>query len=154
MYKMNRINKKKFKNSITVKNNLEEFCSWLQKGLYHHKPSYGFQLTKALMLKNGVTLSVQASSGHYSLPRVILPYKEYTSFEIGYPSEYFGFLKDYAENPDEPTDTVYAYVPKNVISHIISMCGGVVGYKSDHKVKYLKVIRNKKVYFQKVWVGE
>lgn len=33
---------------------------------------------------------------------------------------------EYAENPDEPTDTVYGYVPVSVVEAVINSRGGIV----------------------------
>lgn len=57
-------------------------------------------------------VSVQASAGHYSTPREdgLAMYKE---VELGYPNFNFSdkFIQTYAESPDIPQDTIYAYVP-------------------------------------------
>ena len=68
------------------------------------------------MIKNGVEihqfeLSVQASEYHYSEPRENCV--EYNKVEIGFPNFKFSedFIIKYAEDIDNPLDTVYAYVP-------------------------------------------
>lgn len=37
---------------------------------------------------------------------------------------------EYCENPENPTDTVYGYVPIEVIEEIITKHGGI---KNDHR---------------------
>ena len=56
-------------------------------------------------------ISIQASEYHYSVPRANAP--EYTSVEIGFPPFKFreAFIKQYADDPENPLDTIYAFVP-------------------------------------------
>src|SRR5574344_715163 len=68
------------------------------------------------LLRNGdeiheFGLSVQASEYHYCLPRCNDEF--YTHVEIGFPNFLFSdsFIKQYAEDVESPTDTVYGYVP-------------------------------------------
>lgn len=82
-------------------------------------------VTKGFHLKDGTTLSIQASDGHYSTPRADLSYNQYTEFEIGFPSKVFESILPYAEDPTEPTGTFYCYVPKEIIQDLIDSCGGV-----------------------------
>lgn len=57
-------------------------------------------------------LSVQASSSHYCSPREDFQYA-YEQVEIGFPNFNFSkeFIFQYAEDSDNPQDTVYGYVP-------------------------------------------
>ncbi len=81
---------------------------------------------KQLTLGDGTKLSIQASEYHYCSPRITLPsYEEYTSFEIGFPSRKIDELMRYAEDDDNPTGTVYGYVPKEVIEALIESTGEV-----------------------------
>lgn len=146
-----RIEKKRLKLEIEEMKMLNDFVSWMNKGKINYDGSYGYQMTKKLKLKDGTEMSVQASSRHYCEPREILPYSEYSEFEIGFPTEVFGVLKCYAEDDSNYTDTVYPYVPKKVIEYVVRLCGGVIGFACDRSFKYIKVKRNGKSYFQKVW---
>tara|TARA_R110000824_G_scaffold13363_6_gene58279 strand:+ start:988 stop:1305 length:318 start_codon:yes stop_codon:yes gene_type:complete len=74
---------------------------------------------------DGFTMSVQAFDGAYCSPRED-DAPRYSEVEIGYPSEADSFLIPYAENPDTPTDTVYAYVPVETVFLVISKHGGMV----------------------------
>lgn len=85
------------------------------------------RMTKTLTLKDGTTLSIQASHTHYCTPRkTIRDYKAYTHFEIGFPSVMIKSLMEFAEVPETPTDTVYGWVPKSVIDKIVKCAGGVI----------------------------
>lgn len=57
-------------------------------------------------------LSVQASENHYCQPRENVQIR-YEQVEIGFPNFNFskGFINAYAEQPLEPLDTIYDYVP-------------------------------------------
>lgn len=56
-------------------------------------------------------VSIQASDFHYCTPRKNC--SEYTHVEIGFPSFKFSdnFINKYAEDKQNPLDTVYCYVP-------------------------------------------
>lgn len=85
------------------------------------------RMTECLTLKDGTTFSIQASRSHYCTPRkTIRDYKAYTHFEIGFPSVKIKELLEFAEDIENPTDTVYGYVPKNIIDKIVKSRGGVV----------------------------
>lgn len=68
---------------------------------------------------NGVAhnLSVQASAYHYCIPRKNADV--YEAVEIGFPSFEFseGFINKYAEDATDPLETVYGYVPIDVLAH-------------------------------------
>lgn len=81
---------------------------------------------KWLLLADGTELSIQASDYHYASPRKKLHYSQYTHFEIGFPNREIPEILAYAEQPECPTDTVYGYVPKEIIEEFISKAGGVV----------------------------
>lgn len=90
---------------------------------YLHENREG-RLVRTLKCKNGLSLSVQASSSHYCSPRNdIGPWCE---VEIGFPSERVEELMPYAENSDDPCGTVYAYVPIEIVEHVVESHGGLV----------------------------
>lgn len=76
------------------------------------------------MCADGLTLSAQASVSHYCTPRNGAG--PWVAVEVGYPSERVEELMEYAENPDEPTDTVYGWVPVEVVESVINNHGGIV----------------------------
>lgn len=84
----------------------------------------GLVLVKELVCKNGLTMSVQASSDHYCSPRQD-SLSHYDSVEVGYPSRKVDALMEYAERPETPTETVYGWVPVDVINKIVDENGGL-----------------------------
>lgn len=65
-------------------------------------------------------LSIQASENHYCSPRENLQ-AVYDEVEIGFPNFIFSenFINQYAEEPESPKDTVYAYVPMEELAQEI-----------------------------------
>ena len=43
----------------------------------------------------------------------------------------------YAESPDEPTETVYGLVPKEIVEFLVQKHGGITTSKSRSKLKKL-----------------
>lgn len=85
------------------------------------------KITYPLLLADGTTLSIQASNTHYCSPRKTLEdYNNFEEFEIGFPSAEVEEIKEYAEDSSNYTNTVYGWVPKNVIDSIVKSRGGVV----------------------------
>lgn len=79
---------------------------------------------KAIKCADGLTLSVQASEGHYCSPRD--DDGPWDTVEIGYPSEQVNEIMVYAETPSDPTNTVYGWVPVAVVEAVIEAHGGMV----------------------------
>ncbi len=86
---------------------------------------------------DGFHMSVQASRGHYSCPRNNTgPYSE---VEVGFPSERESLLDPFVEpagwadddctitKEPEWTETVYPYVPTEVVEEVIEKHGGMTG---------------------------
>ena len=67
---------------------------------------------------DGFMMSVQAHDGAYCCPRIDNAIA-YSEVEVGFPSSQEILLMKYAENPREPTQTVYAYVPAATVVEII-----------------------------------
>lgn len=79
----------------------------------------------AIVCADGTTLSVQAGTNFYSTPRKD-DADEYTHFEVGFPSSPPpAAWKDYAEEWGNPTETVYAQVPEELLLFFIAAHGGV-----------------------------
>ena len=55
-----------------------------------------------------------------------LAYCDDTSVEIGFPSCEEPLIMPWAESPETPTDTVYGYVPVDVVTNVIVKHGGIV----------------------------
>ena len=85
-----------------------------------------FSQTPTLVCEDGFSVSVQVSQGHYCQPRQdMADARDYNSMELGFPNKADDLLTPYAENPNAPTETVYGYVPVNVINEIIAKHGGL-----------------------------
>lgn len=91
----------------------------------------------AIVCNDGFTMSVQASSGHYCTDAngsrdfywddrkaAALPY---LTVEVGFPSarpEPWAEWEEYADEPQNPTETVYGFVPVQVVRDLIALHGG------------------------------
>lgn len=71
---------------------------------------------------DGFSMSVQAGRIHYCSPRSDIG--PWLRVEVGFPSEEEPDLLPYAEDPHNPTETVYGYVPTEVVDRIIEKHGG------------------------------
>ena len=87
----------------------------------------GVRLAKTVLCKSGLTMSIQASEWHYCQPRENSAFP-YSRVEIGFPNQEVKELMQYAEDYENPTDTVYGYVPVEVVEEVIKQHGGIVGY--------------------------
>jgi len=76
-----------------------------------------------IICNDGFSMSVQGSRAMYCTPRENSPV--YTAMEIGYPSSKEESIMEYAETPEEPTSTVYARVPVDIIQEIINKHQGI-----------------------------
>jgi hypothetical protein len=75
--------------------------------------------------KDGFHISIQASEYHYCLPRVNGA-DIYETVELGYPNCEDILIMEYAEDPDNPTETVYGFVPIEIVNQLIEKHGGIV----------------------------
>jgi hypothetical protein len=73
---------------------------------------------------DGFEISVQASECHYCQPREDNA-PQYTHVECGFPNAEPELILEYAENPDDPTETVYGYVPIELVEQLITLHGGI-----------------------------
>lgn len=76
-----------------------------------------------LFCNDGFSISVQASKFHYCSPRLDGA-QDYEAVELGYPSNEDELINDYAED-DDYTETVYGYVPIEVVEKLIEKHGGI-----------------------------
>ncbi len=74
---------------------------------------------------DGFNMSVQAHNGAYCEPRLDAQ-KKYTLVEIGFPSAKEPLIMPWCEDDQKPTETVYGYVPVDVVSNVIVKHGGLV----------------------------
>ena len=92
---------------------------FLQKTNY-----FGYGCRPRVRCKDGFSVSVQASQYHYCRPRIDSAEK-YEKVELGYPSAADELITDYAEDRTY-TDTVYDYVPVEIVDKLIEKHGGIV----------------------------
>jgi len=82
------------------------------------------RVPKHLMCKDGFTFSIQAGPTHYSTPKALADH--YDAFEIGFPSASEPIWNQWKEDPDQdPTESVYGWVPSDIINHVIEFHGGI-----------------------------
>ena len=84
-----------------------------------------YKRNKLVICADGFRMSVQAHDGAYCEPRLDAQ-KKYTLVEIGFPSKEESLIMPWAESPDDPTGTVYGYVPVDIVSNVIVKHGGMV----------------------------
>jgi len=78
---------------------------------------------RRVVCKDGFSVSVQASSTHYCTPKSNLG--PYTEVELGFPSEPVEAWMPYADNVDNPTGTIYGYVPIELVEEVLKKHGGI-----------------------------
>lgn len=76
-------------------------------------------------MNDGFSISIQASTYTYCFPR-FNDLDEYKSVELGFPSCEDELINEYAEDPRFYTNTVYGYVPVEVVDELIKKHGGIV----------------------------
>ena len=88
--------------------------------------------TPHVVCNDGFSMSVQANDTAYSSPKTVIYEGEYESMEIGFPSAPESLIAEYAEDweiedCDDPRlcNTVYGYVPVEVIDAVIEKHGGI-----------------------------
>ena len=91
-----------------------------------HTIGYEYQeIRPRVKCADGFEVSVQASEHHYCSPRTNGA-DCYESVELGFPSMEESELMKYAEDPSDPTGTVYGWVPVEVVNQIIDKHGGII----------------------------
>ena len=91
---------------------------------------------KRILCADGFNMSVQASETNYcEPPNDRGPYKE---VEIGFPSEREDLLMKYIEDREDPTGTVYGWVPNTVVTLVVAKHGGIVEGELPPGIPYLK----------------
>lgn len=91
---------------------------FLQKTNYYG----GYRCRPRVHCEDGFSVSVQASQYHHCRPRIDNAEK-YNAVELGYPNADDDLITDYAE---DDTDTVYGYVPVEIVDKLIEKHGGIV----------------------------
>lgn len=81
-----------------------------------------------MVCKDGFNISIQASYVHYCSPRHTFKPTEdkvYDEVELGFPNIGDDLIEDYAEDPTDLTETVYGYVPVDIVVKLIEKHGGL-----------------------------
>jgi len=92
-----------------------------------------------IVCKDGFSMSVQASARHYCTPKN--NEGPYCEVEVGMPSSREVLLMPYVEDATRPTESIYGWVPSNVVWDVITKRGGYVSgelpplFYGDHHVK-------------------
>ena len=76
-----------------------------------------------VQFKSGFGVSIQANERNYCEPRNNVG--PYTHVELGFPSASEPLIIGYADDPDDPTGTVYGWVPVGIVQALISKHGGI-----------------------------
>ena len=101
---------------------LNEFIKRTSKNMVKYQM---LELRPRIQCADGFVVSVQASATHYCRPRdnngVF-----YTAVECGFPSELPpDSWMEYAEQDDTPLDTVYCWIPFELVAETIEEHGGI-----------------------------
>lgn len=83
------------------------------------------ELAPRVKCADGFEMSVQVSDTHYCHPRID-DALEYDAVEVGFPNQREDALMEWCDDTDNPTDTVYAYVPVSIVDAVIETHGGIV----------------------------
>ena len=84
-----------------------------------------YKRNKQVECADGFKMSVQAHDGAYCEPRLD-GQRKYTLVEIGFPSAEEPLIMPWCENDHNPTNTVYGYVPVDIVTNVIVKHGGLI----------------------------
>jgi len=84
-----------------------------------------YKRNKLVICADGFRMSVQAHDGAYCEPRLDAQ-RKYSLVEVGFPSSEEKLLMPWAENQHKPTETVYGYVPVDIVTTVIVKHGGML----------------------------
>ena len=85
----------------------------------------GASRCRRVICADGFSMSVQAHEGAYCSPQRDHA-NPYTSVEVGFPSKEEPLLMEYCDESEKPTETVYGWVPTQVVTNVIAKHGGMV----------------------------
>lgn len=93
--------------------------------LIKNKSDGRYPMIARIKCTDGFNLSVQCNSANYCSPRE--DHSSYYSLvEVGFPSAPPTKFLNYAEDQENPTGTVYGYVPIELVADEINSHGGIV----------------------------
>ena len=82
-----------------------------------------FPMSPRITCQDGFSLSVQATHGAYCSPRNNTG--PWSAVEVGFPSAEPELIMSYCGDPKKPTETVYGYVPIELVEELIEKHGGI-----------------------------
>ena len=97
---------------------------WL-KDTYKELTPQMLMIRPRIRCYDGFEFSAQASSGHSCTPRQNLKSCDYEEIELGYPNRVDETILEYAVDKGNPTETIYPYVPIDVVNKLIILHGGL-----------------------------
>lgn len=84
----------------------------------------GLPNIRRIECRDGFSVSMQADEYKYCSPRD--SYGPWHNVELGFPSaKPTAAVMQYVENPDDPTNTVYGYVPLHLVAELVDSHGGL-----------------------------
>jgi hypothetical protein len=86
-------------------------------------PQKVYQIRNMVECNDGFNISIQGHVGSYCEPRK--NGTVYTSVELGFPSKEDLLINEYAENKNDYTQTVYGWVPMDVVEALILKHKGI-----------------------------
>jgi hypothetical protein len=85
-------------------------------GAVRHRPK--------IVCMDGFKMSVQGHEMTYSIPKKVGI--EFEAMEIGFPSQQEDLIIEFIDRPGhEPTQSVYGFIPINLIEQVIEKHGGI-----------------------------
>lgn len=93
-----------------------------------------FAFATRVACADGFTISIQASSSHYSCPRDTEG--PWINLELGFPSSADESLREWAEDDSDLANTVYPYTPASAVVALLDSHGGPVfanGHHPEHQ---------------------
>ncbi len=111
----------------TKRTNLNEYFK------RHHLPGAMYPRAPRITCADDFSISVQANEDAYCSPRENTgPWHQ---VECGFPSAVPDGIMEYAEEGDKPTETVYGYVPIELVEKLIDDHGGIKSAASGEKLQ-------------------
>ena len=97
------------------------------------------KINKPVICADGFKMSVQANDmGSYSTRDVATG--RYSHVEVGFPNRFEPLLQPWVDNPNQPLDGVYPYVPVERVALVCAKHGGVVSGELPDGVVRLEAV--------------
>jgi hypothetical protein len=104
-----------------------------QKWLDDARTGRAIPVRRKAQCSDGFAVSIQASQAHYCQPRD--DEGPYWEVELGYPTQRpTDEIMTFAEDSENPTKTVYGYVPIELVDALIAAHGGIDPVDADEAV--------------------